>query len=247
VDRLKLFCLHETGTGAVVWSGLEEEIGARAAVVAHERLGWREDTPEEYRATTINEQAEDAAKALTSLGEPTVLCGAGLGAVVALQLLARHPALISAALLIEPPLLAFVPAATEGLSADRVALEQALREGGPSAGAALYLSGELEAIGPGVRRLPEGLTAAGRERPISLFAELGAVPGWSMPLPALRANERPVSIVVSEGTPPLVREASAALAEHLGAAESHVLPGAGPAHVDAAPALAEMVLSRAGE
>jgi hypothetical protein len=26
-----------------------------------------------------------------------------------------------------------------------------------------------------------------------------------------------------------------------------VLPGAGPAHVDAAPALAEMVLSRAGE
>jgi pimeloyl-ACP methyl ester carboxylesterase len=245
---LKLFCLHETGTGASVWAGLEQALADRADVAAPERLGWRDDTPEDYRATTINEQAEDAAKALIALGEPAVLCGAGLGAVVALDLLTGHPDLVAGAVLVEPPLLAFSHSATEGLSRDRVALEQALRQGGPEAGVALYFSGELEALGPGAGRLPPELTAGARERPASLFAELGAVPGWSMPLPALRANQRPVSIVVSAGTPPLVRQAAAALAERLGAAELRELPGAGPAHVDAPAELVALVeLSRAGE
>jgi pimeloyl-ACP methyl ester carboxylesterase len=243
---LKFFCLHETGTGAAVWAGVEQAAAGRAEVIAGERLGWRDDTPEDYRATTIDEQAEDVAKALTDLGEPVVLCGAGLGAVVALDVLTGHPELAAGAVLVEPPLLAFSHAATEELSRDRVALEQALREGGPEAGVALYLSGELEALGPGAARLPPELTAPARERPASLFAELGAVPGWSMPLPALRANQRPVSIVVSAETPPLVREASAALAERLGAAELRDLPGSGPAHVEAPSGLAALALT-AGE
>ncbi|MDX6615296.1 MAG: hypothetical protein QOD60_387 [Solirubrobacterales bacterium] len=244
---MKVFCLHETGTGASAWAGLEQALAGRADVVAHQRLGWRDETPEDYRATTIGEQAEDAAKALAELDEPALLCGAGLGAVVALDLLLGRPQLARGAVLIEPPLLAFSGAATEQLSADRVELSAAMQTGGVEAGVEVCLSGSLPALSPGTDRLAADVTAPARDRPLSFIAELSAVPAWSLPLPAFRANESPAGIVVSEGTPPLVREASSALAEQLGAAELRELPGAGPVHVDAAPAIAEIVLSRGGE
>jgi pimeloyl-ACP methyl ester carboxylesterase len=241
---LKVFCLHETGTGPAVWAGLAEAaIGDRADVIAHERLGWRDDTPEDYRATTIGEQAEDAAKALAELGEPAVLCGVGLGAVVALDLLLARSQLVLGAVLIEPPLLAFSGAATEQLSADRVELSAAVQTGGVEAGVELCLSGSLPALSPGTDRLATEVTAPARERPLSFIAELSAVPAWSLPLPAFRASEIPAAIVVSEGTPPLVRDTSEELAARLASAELHGLSGAGPAHVDAAAALAELVVS----
>ena len=76
--------------------------------------------PTGYRRTTVEEQSEDAAALIESAAEaPAVVCGAGLGAVIALDLLLRRPELVSGAVLIEPPLLALVPAATEALSEDR--------------------------------------------------------------------------------------------------------------------------------
>jgi pimeloyl-ACP methyl ester carboxylesterase len=244
---LKVFCLHETGAGAGVWAELELGLAGRAEVLAFERLGWRDDTPEDYRATTIDEQAEDAARALSELGEPALLCGAGLGAVVALDLLLGRSQLVRRAVLIEPPLLAFSGAATEQLSADRVELRAAVQTGGVEAGVELCLSGSLPALAPGTERLAAEVTAPARAHPFSVIAELSAVPAWSLPLPAFRTNEVPATIVVSEGTPSLVRDAGEELAARLTGAELLDLPGAGPAHVDAAAALAEAILSRGGE
>lgn len=172
---------------------------------------------------------------------PAIACGAGIGAAIALDLLLGHPELVSGAVLIEPPLLAFSTAATRALSEDRVALEEAVREGGPEAGVELYLSGRLSALGPGAERLPPQITEIARRRPAALFAELGAVPGWSLPFGALGSVQHPSLIVVSEGTPPLVREASAALAGRLAGAEALELAGAGPAHLDAVAELADAV------
>ena len=51
--------------------------------------------PEQYAATTVEEQAEDAAALLAELDAgPAVACGAGLGAVAALDLLLRHRDLV---------------------------------------------------------------------------------------------------------------------------------------------------------
>ena len=58
---MSAFCLHETATSGAAWKPFEEALGDRLPVVAPGRLGWREDTPEGYLATTIDEQAEDAA------------------------------------------------------------------------------------------------------------------------------------------------------------------------------------------
>ncbi len=243
---MTVFCLHETATSGAVWRALAEALGDRLAVVAPDRFGWRDDTPEGYRATTIDEQAEDAAALLSGVAElhgQPVLCGAGLGAVVALDLLVGRPHLASAAILIEPPLLAFSAVATEALSADRVLLGEAVHSGGAAAGVELCLGGGLQALCPGIEQFPAALTAPARARPAALFAELGAVPGWSIPLPRLSANEIPTRVVVSASTPALVREASESLAGRLGSAELVELGGEGPAHLGAPAELAELALN----
>ena len=148
--------LHETGTGAEIWRPLAEAIGDEARSISYDRRGWgRSEVPAAYARTTVEEQSEDAAALLDVLGaDRALLCGSGLGAVAALDLLLRHPALVAGAVLIEPPLLAFVREATEGLSADRAAIEEALRDGGPGAALDLYLTGGLPFLGPGAERIP---------------------------------------------------------------------------------------------
>ena len=206
--------IHETATGGAVWSPVAKAIargagdapGARA--ITYDRRGWgASGVPDDYRRTTVSEQSEDAAELLAAVaGAPAVLCGAGLGAVIALDLLLRRPELVEAAVLIEPTLLALLPEATEALSADRVELETAVSAGGAPGAVGLYLAGRLTALGAGVDRLPTALTADARTRPASLFAELGAAATWSMPLLRFASAERPSVIVTAQSSPHLLRE-----------------------------------------
>jgi pimeloyl-ACP methyl ester carboxylesterase len=237
--------VHETGTGSRVWGPVVGALGEERRAIAFDRRGWGESTvPDGYRRTTIEEQSEDAAVLIESLeADPAIACGAGLGAVIALDLLLRRPELLRGAVLVEPPVLALVPAATEALSDDRLALEEAYRDRGVDGVVGLYLSGALRALGGDVDRLPTALTAEARERPAILLAELGAAVSWSMPLVRLASAERPSLIVTSRSTPPLLREAAAVLALRLAGSESRELEaGHGPAHVGAPAAVAELIL-----
>lgn len=240
-----VLCVHETGATAEVWQSLAEAVGDRARTIAFDRRGWgRSEAPEPYARTTVGEQAEDAAAVLQAAGgAAALLCGAGLGAVVVLDLLLRRPELSRGAVLIEPPLLALVPEATELLSADRQALTDAVREGGPESGLDLYLSGSLVALGPGTQRLPGEL--ADRARPLTLFAELGAVPAWSLPFTAMRRTERPSRIVVNPSTPRLVRRAAEELASRLAGTELGEIGAGGLPHLDGSAELAELMLELA--
>ena len=192
--------------------------------------------------TTIEEQAGDADALLRELDiEGAVACGAGLGAVVALELLLRHRTLVRAAVLIEPPLLAFLPEATEGIGADRQAITDAMAEGGIDAAVGLYLSGGLGHLGAGAERLPEPVRDRARERPFSLFAEIGAVPAWSLRVGELGALDAPSRILVGAGTPHLLRAAAGQLERPLGATELVDVGGEGLPHVGAAPRVAEVL------
>ena len=209
--------------------------------MALDRRGWGESgAPDQYVGTTIEEQAGDADALLRELGiESAVVCGAGLGAVVALELLLRHRELAAAAVLIEPPLLAFLPEATEGIGSDRQAITDAVAEGGVESAVALYLSGGLGHLGAGAERLPEAIAAAARERPFSLFAEIGAVPAWSLRVAELGALGAPSRILVGAGTPHLLRAAAGQLERRLRGTELVEVGGEGLPHVDAASALAQ--------
>jgi pimeloyl-ACP methyl ester carboxylesterase len=241
-----VLCLHETAVTGDVWRPLAGAVGDRARTIAYDRRGWgRSEAPEPYLRTTVPEQSEDAAVLVAELqAAPALLCGAGLGAVAALDLALRHPDLVRGAVLIEPPLFAFVPEATEALSADGLAIREAFQSGGADAALDLYLSGALPGLGPGVERLPDEATAPARSRPLTLFAELGAVPAWDLPLSRLPASV-PVEVVIGSSTPTLVRSACDALASRLGLPACRELDARGLPQYDAAPQLAELVLTLA--
>jgi pimeloyl-ACP methyl ester carboxylesterase len=231
-----ILLIHETATSGTIWEPLGETLSGGARVIAYDRRGWGSSTiPNGYQRTTIEEQSEDLASLIESTGAaPAMLCGAGIGAVIALDLLLRRPEIVSGAVLIEPPLLGLIPAATEVLSDDRVRLREALAVGGTDEAVNLLLSGALEALGPGIGRLSAEATSSARDRPAVLFAELGSTAAWATPLSRLGQATRPSVIVISGSTPPLLRQASAALSDHLRASSERELDsGEEPPHLGA--------------
>jgi pimeloyl-ACP methyl ester carboxylesterase len=235
--------LHETAAAGLVWRRLDQALADDAAVIAYDRRGWGESTaPDPYLRTTIEEQAEDAAALLELLDVgPAVLCGAGLGAVAALDLILRRTDLARAAVLVEPPLLAFLPEATEALSADRALIEAAVADGGAAAALELHLGGGLSGLGAGAERVPAEVGAVASRTPLSFFAELGAVSAWSIDGRRLGAAEVPSRIVTGASTPALLERAGEELAARLGRSHALRLPAAGLPHVDGAAELAQAV------
>jgi pimeloyl-ACP methyl ester carboxylesterase len=238
-----LLLLHESAATGAIWEPLIDAFGADARTIAPDRRGWGDSgAPEQYAATTVEEQAADADGLLREIDAgPAVVCGAGLGAVVALELLLRHRDLVRAAVLVEPPLLAFLPEATEGLSYDRREISEAVGRGGPDAAMEAYLGGELPHLGSGAERIPDAVGAEARKRPLSLFAELGTVPAWSLRTAEMLVLEAPSRIVVGRSTPPLLRATSEQLGIRLGATELVDVGGEGLPHVDAAPPVADVI------
>jgi pimeloyl-ACP methyl ester carboxylesterase len=235
--------IHETATGAGEWDEVAETLSGGARAILYDRRGWGESSvPEGYRRTTVEEQSEDAAALIEGLdAAPAVLCGAGAGAVIALDLLLRRADLVAGTVLVEPPVLQLLPAATVALSDDRRRLEVAAanREDVIQ----LYLAGALPALGPGVSRLPSSLTEAARRRPGSVVAELGLAAGWRLPLQRLASVERRSAIVTSGSTPPLLREAAAALSARLADSEAREMDsGQMPPHLGAAGDVAGLAL-----
>jgi pimeloyl-ACP methyl ester carboxylesterase len=235
--------IHETAATGAIWGPIAGSVSERCRAIFYDRRGWgRSSAPDEYRRTTVEEQSEDAVTLIERVaGEPAVVCGASLGAVIGLDLLLRRADAVSAAVLIEPPLLQLLPVATEALSADRRRLEGAAATGDDVI--ELYLSGALPALGAGVGRLPESMAIAARERTGSVMAELGIASEWRAPLSRLAAAERPSAIVTASSTPPLLRDASTALAGRLARSTAcEVDSGAQAPHVGAAGQLATLLL-----
>jgi len=235
--------VHETAADRSVWEPVADAISERARAIDYDRRGWGESSaPDEYRRTTVEEQSEDAAALLEAAeAAPAVVVGAGVGAMVALDLLLRRPGLVAATVLVEPPILQLVPTATEALSQDRRRLE--IAAGAGESVIDLYLSGALTALGPGVTRLPDRMIASARERPTSVIAEMGISTGWRAPLPSLAAAARPSAVVTGSSTPPLLRDAAAALADHLeGATARETDAPQAPPHVGAADEVASLAV-----
>lgn len=236
--------VHETATSSAVFGSLVEALAGRARTIAYDRRGWGATAPPPgYARTTVHEQSEDAATLLEALGAaPAVICGAGLGAAIAVDLILGRSELVTGAVLVEPPLLSLLPEATELLAADRRALEAAAGEG-RDALVALYLSGGLGALAAGVERIPGELSVPARERPASLSAELGAVPGWEMPVTRFAQAVRPSLVLTASSTPSVLRAAADALSSRLAGSEHRDLGSCeSPPHIGLAREVADLAL-----
>lgn len=232
-----VLCIHESGTSGRVWSALAGALGPEATVDAPDRPGWgAAPAPEGYARTTIAEQAAHAGE---HLGARPILAGSGIGAVIALELALRRPGDIAGLLLIEPPLLSFLPAATEQLSADAATIRDAVAAGGREAALDAYLDGQLLALGAGAERIPAELKERGPAAATSLFAEVAAVPAWNVTDDELASLAAPALVVVSEASPPLLDGASRKLAKLLPRAELREI-GPGLPHTDQAASIADL-------
>ncbi len=185
--------VHDIGRPAPV-PGLE------GRVITYARRGYGASTaPEGYRATTVEEQTEDLVELLRGLEAPRALVlGIGFGALVALDLAKRHAGLASGLVLVDPPLYAFVPEATQVIAEQRSAMEDALRAGGAIAAIEAFLG----------EPAPDAAPAA-------FFADYAGLSSWPVTRRELRAIATPVLVLTRPGPAAHVLAAADALAGFL--------------------------------
>jgi pimeloyl-ACP methyl ester carboxylesterase len=196
--------VHGIASDAQALAPLADALAGRARVIAYDRRGYGSSgAPAPYQATTVQEQAEDAAALLRALDPGAALvCGDGFGALVALDLAKRHRPLVRSAVLFNPPLFMFVPEATEQLAAQRAELEAAMRQGGPEAGVDAWLGGRVDG---------EALVRA-RAAHRAFFADYAGLASWPVTRRELRALDVPAVVLTGPWSPPHIVAAAEALA-----------------------------------
>lgn len=199
--------VHGMAASAASWDPVLDALAGEARLIAYDRRGYgASGAPQPYERTTVNEQAEDATALLAArVREPALVCGADLGALVCLDLLVRHAERVRGAVLLAPPLYAFVAGATEALAAERVRLEEALRAEGPAAAVDAYLAGASGVPVSATRR------ERARRDHRAFFADYGGLASWAVTRATLRAIRAPVVVVDGERPSPPAQAAAAAL------------------------------------
>jgi pimeloyl-ACP methyl ester carboxylesterase len=196
--------VHAMGSAAAAWEVALEALAAGGAwAIAFDRRGYgTSGAPVPYAATTVQEQVQDAGALLEALdAAPALLVGDGFGALVVLELLVRRPQIARGAVLVDPPLHAFVPEATKALAEERELLEQALREGGPQGAVRAWLGADAD---------PELARRAAQDH-VGFFADYAGQASWSPSRRELRAIGVPVAVVTGAGTPGHVSAAADAV------------------------------------
>jgi pimeloyl-ACP methyl ester carboxylesterase len=195
--------VHGIASDAQALEPVADALSAQARVIAYDRRGYGDSgAPEPYHGTTVEEQAEDAATLLRALEPgPALVCGDGLGALIALDLAKRHRALVAGAVLSNPPLFMFVPEATEQLAAQRAELEEAMRAGGPQAAVEAWLGGRVE--GDALERAKFAYRA--------FFADYAGLASWPASRRELRALDVPAVVLTGPWSPPHIVAAAEAL------------------------------------
>ena len=238
---LSVLCLHETATTGRIWEPLAEALTGRADVLAPDRPGWGDtEVPEGYSRTTVAEQAGFASQILSEHG-PAVVCGAGIGAVAALELSLAEPDLVAGMVLVEPPLLSFLPEATDRLAADVAAIRNAVAAGGRDGALDAYLAGRLPALGPGAGRIPAEFADRGAGAAAALFAEISAVPAWERSDSELAGSTKPALVAIASDSPPLLAKAARELTRVLARADLRETEPGLP-HFDCAGEIAALVV-----
>jgi pimeloyl-ACP methyl ester carboxylesterase len=199
--------IHGIASDAEALAPVAATLAGASRVIAYDRRGYgASGAPEPYVGTTVEEQAEDAAALMGSLGAAGALVvGDGFGALVALDVMKRHAPLVRGAVLSNPPLLALVPEATEQLAAQRRDIEEAVHAGGPRAGVEAWLAGRADG---------EALARA-RASYLGFFADFAGLASWSVTRRELRAMVHPAVVLTGPSSPPHIVAAAGRLAELL--------------------------------
>jgi pimeloyl-ACP methyl ester carboxylesterase len=118
--------------GAEQWTLVVPPLARGCTVVTYDRRGFsRSPRPPGWTATSVEEQADDAAALLRTVDlAPAVVVGHSAGASILCSLIARHGEVVRHALCYEPPLVAVVGNGEHIVAELRARVEQARAEGG---------------------------------------------------------------------------------------------------------------------
>lgn len=220
------------GSFEVVASRLAD---AYAVLTYDRRAHSRSPRPAGWSQTTLDEQADDAASLLSSLGlAPAHVFGVSSGATIGLNLTLRHPQVVRSAVLHEPPKIGVMPERDKLLGDLRARMEAVRLRGGYRAAMADFIgwmsdSGQGNA---GTEKDPVMQRILGNGE-VWLNQELGVVDRYDPPSSLMKALRVPITVSVgSEGGTALHQQllqryadSLQQLAERVGG-RLHRLPGA---------------------
>jgi esterase len=220
--------IHGTSSDADIWGPAKAELARQGRVIAYDRRGCtRSERPEPYAATSVSEQADDAAALLAALDAiPAVVVGRSYGGTIALDLATRYPDRVRALVLLEPgafPLAPEVRPFMEG-TADRV--RRAVAEHGVGAVAEAVLRVVLH--DEGWEALPAGTKARLAENGPAILAEMSERIDLIDPAEYARRLAQitqPTLVVAAASSPPPFRQMTDRLTSALPNARQVVVEG----------------------
>ena len=191
------------GGDAGEWSRIAPVLAEEFTVVTYDRRGMsRSPRPDGWAATSVDQQADDAAALLRALDlAPAVVVGHSGGASIACGLVARHPAVVRHAVIYEPPLLAVVPNGAEIVGGLRAMVEQAMAEGGPPRAMEMFIRANAgdEAYEAWLASTDPAYQARISGNAATFFSiELPAFASFVPDRDRLRASRVPLTVVVGE-------------------------------------------------
>ncbi len=200
-----LLLLLQGGDGdADGMAGLSRHLSAHYTVVAYDRRGLsRSKLDDLAEIPRLETHSDDVHRLIASLtAEPVLVFGASIGAVIGLDLVARHPGQIGRFVAFEPPAGALLPQA-ERAAADQAhaqIIEAFLREGP----AAMRLFADLAGMDPGDREPDVELPpmSPGRLPNLTFFMTRDAptVARYSPDVTALKMARRRIVVGVGRST-----------------------------------------------
>jgi pimeloyl-ACP methyl ester carboxylesterase len=211
-----LLIMGATGDGGH-FDAFADQLADEFMVVSYDRRGnGRSPAPDNWRTTSPEEQADDAAALLNALGTgPAAVFGTSSGGNFALCLLVRHPECVRGVILHEPGLYALVDDFDAVRAPVRALVQTAMQAGGPPAAVErfwCYVTGE-----DGWNRLPPALRDRLRATASTLFGvELGTYELYLPDDDTLAAIAVPVRLLVSEDSLPFFAEIARRFAKRLG-------------------------------
>jgi pimeloyl-ACP methyl ester carboxylesterase len=215
-------------TGDAGWfEPLAELLAERFTVITYDRRGnSRSPRPEGWTSTSVAEQADDAAGLLSALRlSPAIVFGNSFGAMILLELIARHPRAVRGAIAHEPPLLSLLYHAH-----DLVAFWKAkVAKGGPRYALTVFTGMKEDEAMYGLD--PSVMQRAFDNGEVIFSVEMPVIISYKPNVKALKGSKVPIFVAAGEETAMYLFCASRWLATQL-RADLHMLPSGHVGYVD---------------